>query len=136
MKPLTILALFASVIILGAGCSPSANPTNTSADDVIAEVDEMTTVKGLPDNLVQCDPKFFARGEDGIAPDCSTFGGDSVCSYYTEEKKGLTKQKLLQFDNACAACRFFSEEGVREMGSTVMTNHGYTETKCEGVIWE
>ncbi len=136
MKTFTIPALFAFILILGAGCNGSDGPTGTSADDVIKEVDKMTTVKDLPDNLVQCDPKFFERGEDGIAPDCDTFGGDAVCSYYTEEKKGKTKQKLMQFDNACAACRFFSEEGVRDMFGTVMTHHGYTETKCEGAIWK
>lgn len=132
-KVLFILPVLALLI---AGCGTESGTTGTSADDAIDMAEDSIKADTIPDNLIQCDPKFFERGADGIAPDCDTFGGDAVCAFHTKDKNGESKIENIQYDNACAACRFYSDTNVREMGSTTYTLHGYLESGCEGTIWE
>lgn len=134
-KTILNLSLVLILIFSFTGCS-SSNQYGSSNNLNGNENKENGSQNFIPDNLMSCDPNFFKRGGDGIAPDCDTFGGSSVCSFHTKEKNGETKIENIQYNNACTACRFYGETGVREMGSTKFTHHGYLEENCDGIIWK
>ncbi len=122
-----------------AGCSQKSelgNNPSDSAKETINEENKEETVASIPDNLISCDPAYFKRGTDGIAPDCDTFEEGKVCSYHTKEKNGETKIEPIQYKNACSACRFYGETGIREIGSAKFIHHGYLKEGCNGIIWE
>lgn len=132
------LLLIVALTLLFTGCSSQNNPPNTSSNSSPTSIkkNNSTNINALPENLIACDPIYFERGEDGIAPDCNTFSGGPVCSYHTKEKNGETKKETIQYTNPCAACRFYGKTGVRKIGSSIFTHHGYIEGGCEGIIWE
>jgi hypothetical protein len=137
MKKAQTLLLLLSLTMLLTACIPADNQANSTLIPEEKQTKEEDTTKGsVPENLISCDPAYFERGDDDIAPDCDTFGGDKVCSYHTKEQNGKIKNETIQYNNACAACRFYGETGVRKLGSATFTHKGYIEGGCEGIIWE
>ena len=132
-KYFLLLPLFA---FLFAGCNKVDNLENTPSNSV-NDQDEKSSSSSIPSNLISCDPVYFERDANGIVPDCDTFNDNNkVCSYHTKEQNGKTKNEPIQYKNACSACRFYGETGVRKIGSATFNHHGYIESGCDGVIWE
>jgi len=131
-----ILLLPSLLVLLLIGYILMRVSTNTSSIPADNQAEEKSATNSIPDNLISCNPAYFERDTNGIAPDCDTFGDEKVCSYHIKEQNGKTKNETIQYGNACSACRFYSETGVRKIGSATFTHLGYIESGCEGVLWK
>lgn len=123
-----LFPLFFFVFLL-AGCGEQQD-INTK----IEKVNEALTTSSItvPSDLITtCDAKYYEIPTNSdAAPDCDTFGGGPVCSYYKEIAKGVEKTKLLEYRTECHACRTYGKTGKTNMGTTELISIGWTKGPC------
>ena len=126
-KNFLLLILVLGVTLIFSGC---AKKTDLTPDKVKADTKKDQVKIQVPFDLVQCNGKYFKPETNGKLKDCSKFTPETVCSYYKSVKDGQESTLLLEYTNACNACRFYGEAGSKKVGDTEYIHLGYYLGKC------
>lgn len=119
---------------------PKPNNLNSQnqAENIVENVEKQIENKAgsgaivAPGNLQDCPENWFetVNGRERVACDESIKA--PYCSYYTLEKNGVLKTRLLQFTSECAVCRNHKRKGEVFGDSTAgkYTHLGYHKGEC------
>ncbi|MFA5022467.1 MAG: hypothetical protein WC508_05315 [Patescibacteria group bacterium] len=121
----SITILFFVVLAVGCGKQTMADLEKAAAQ--AAKSNKKITV---PQDLIQCAGKYFKSDDNGRVADCSTFEPDKVCSYYKTIVNGITSVHVLEYNQACLACRFYGETGTKKIDNAEYLHLGYLVGTC------
>jgi len=137
-----LIGIVVLVLVVSGGIifKPKANKSDvqSQAEEVVADIEKQMDQKEgssgilVPENLQDCPADWFQSeaGRERIL--CDESIKTPYCSYYTLEKDGVTKTKVLEFTSECAVCRNHKKKGeVFIDGSAGKYTHlGYQKGEC------
>lgn len=115
--------------------SNSQNQAENIVGNVEKQIDQKTGSSGIvvPDNLQDCPADWFQTeaGRQNVV--CDESAKVPYCSYYTLEKDGVTKTRVLEFTSECAVCRNHKRKGevfIDDSSAGKYTHLGYQKGEC------
>ncbi|MFA6410086.1 MAG: hypothetical protein WCW26_00715 [Candidatus Buchananbacteria bacterium] len=122
-----LLLTIVGVSLVISGCGKKTQADLEKAIKENAKIEQKVIV---PSDLTQCSGKFFEKDGQGNLKNCAEFESDKVCSYYKTIKGRVATTHILEYDNACLACRFYGETGSKKIDDSDHLNLGYSIGNC------